>query len=54
MEKFNHGHPILVSGSVVRVKPVVDNDFAIAVSFSFGGMEKLAKNKIAKRIEKHE
>jgi diguanylate cyclase (GGDEF)-like protein len=52
--EFKDGNPILVFGSVVRVKPVVDNYFAIAVSFSFGDMEKLAKNKIAKIIEKNE
>jgi diguanylate cyclase (GGDEF)-like protein len=52
--EVNGGNPILIFGSVVRVEPVANDYFAIAVSFSFGDMEKLAKNKISKIIEKHE
>lgn len=52
--ELNGGNPILVFGSVVRVDPLANGYFAVAVSFSFGDMEKLAKNKIAVIIEKHE
>lgn len=51
---FNDDNPILIIGSVVRVKPIADNYFSVAVSFSFVDMEKLAKNKIAGIIKKHE
>lgn len=51
---FNDDNPTLIFGSVVRVKQITDNYFSIAVSFSFGDMEKLAKRKIAGIIEKHE
>lgn len=49
--ELNDGNFILIFGSVVRVESIADNYFAIAVSFSFGVMEKLAKNKIAGIIE---
>jgi diguanylate cyclase (GGDEF)-like protein len=52
--EVNGGNPILIFGSVVRVYPVDDIGFAIAVSFSFGDMERLAKNQISKIIEKQE
>jgi diguanylate cyclase (GGDEF)-like protein len=51
---FNDNNPILIFGSVVRVKQITEGYFSIAVSFSFGDMEKLAKRKIARIIEKHE
>lgn len=51
---FNNDNPILIFGRVVRVEKIADNYFSIAVSFSFGDMEKLAKKKIAGIIEKHE
>ncbi len=51
---FNDDNPILIFGSVVRVEQITDNYFSIALSFSFGDMEKLAKNKISEIIEKHE
>jgi diguanylate cyclase (GGDEF)-like protein len=51
---FNDDNPIFILGSVVRVEQIADDCFSIAVSFSFGDMEKLAKNKIAGIIEKHE
>ena len=50
---FNDDNPILIIGSVVRVNQITENYFSIAVSFSFGDMEKLAKRKIAGIIEKH-
>jgi diguanylate cyclase (GGDEF)-like protein len=51
---FNDNNPIIIFGRVVRVKKIADNYFSIAVSFSFGDMEKLAKNKIAGIIEQHD
>jgi diguanylate cyclase (GGDEF)-like protein len=51
--EVDDGNPIIIFGSVVRVEPVANDYFAIAVSFSFGDMEKLAKNKIAGIIEQH-
>ena len=51
---FNGGNPTLMFGSVIRVNEIYDNCFSIAVSFSFGDMEKLAKIKIAGIIEKHQ
>lgn len=51
--EVDEGNPIIIFGSVVRVEPVANDYFAIAVSFSFGDMEKLAKNKIAGIIEQH-
>jgi diguanylate cyclase (GGDEF)-like protein len=52
--ELNGDVPTLIFGSVVRVEPIADHNFAIAVSFSFGDMEKLAKHKIARIVEKHE
>lgn len=52
--ELNSDNPILIFGSVARVDPIADNYFVIAVSFSFGEMEKLAKNKIAGIIEEYE
>jgi diguanylate cyclase (GGDEF)-like protein len=52
--KFTDENPILIFGSVVRVEEVSDSFFNIAVSFSFGDMEKLAKSKIAGIIQKNE
>lgn len=48
------GNFIVIFGSVVRVDPLADDRFSIAVSFSFGDMEKLAKTKIASIIEQYE
>ena len=52
--KFNDENPTLMFGTVVRVEEVSDNYFTIAVSFSFGDMEKVAKSKIAGIIQKHD
>jgi hypothetical protein len=51
---FNDDNTILIFGSVVRVKQITENYFSIAVSFSFGDMEKMAKRKIAGIIEQYE
>jgi diguanylate cyclase (GGDEF)-like protein len=51
--ELNEDNPIIIFGSVVRVDPIDNNCFAIAASFSFGDMEKLAKNKIAGIIKRH-
>lgn len=51
---FNDDNPIIIFGSVVRVKQITEDYFSIAVSFSFGDMEKLAKRKISVIIEQHE
>jgi diguanylate cyclase (GGDEF)-like protein len=51
--KFNDENSTLMFGTVVRVEDISDNSFTIAVSFSFGDMEKVAKSKIAGIIQKH-
>jgi diguanylate cyclase (GGDEF)-like protein len=52
--KFNGENPTLMFGTVVRVDEISEKSFTIAVSFSFGDIEKMAKRKIAKIIAQHE
>ncbi|MEW6981222.1 diguanylate cyclase [Colwelliaceae bacterium 6471] len=50
--ELNHNKPILLLGTVLRCEPIANNKYDIAVSFSFGKMEKLASREIAKLVIK--
>ncbi len=52
--EVNDENPIIIFGTVVRVTTIANARFTISVSFSFGDMEKLAKNKIGQIIVKYE
>ena len=51
--ELNTGDPTLLFGTVVRVTSISDGRYAIAVSFSFGDMERMAKAEISRLIEEY-